>query len=153
MVNYGKGKVYKIEPICEHDAGKIYIGSTTKDYLSQRMDTHRSNYKQFLKGKAKRVMSFKLFNKYGIENCRIILLESVSANNKDELSSREAYYMQNLKCVNKNIPMALKNLGQVEYSKRSYKQNRDNYEQISKHYYQQNRDKLLSKGNKMVLIK
>jgi len=117
MVNYGKGKIYKIEPICEHDAGEIYIGSTTKDYLSQRMDRHRSAYKQWLKGKGRKVMSYDLFINYGVENCKIVLLESVIANSKDELASREAYYMKILKCVNKQIPMAIKNIGQKEYSR------------------------------------
>jgi hypothetical protein len=42
MVNYGNGKIYKIE---SHLGDKIYIGSTTKQYLSQRMDKHRSEYR------------------------------------------------------------------------------------------------------------
>ena len=42
--NYNKGKIYKIEPICDHDEGDIYIGSTTKDYLSQRMVFHKGDY-------------------------------------------------------------------------------------------------------------
>ena len=33
MVNYSNGKIYKIEPIIDHDEGDIYIGSTTKKYL------------------------------------------------------------------------------------------------------------------------
>ena len=41
MVNYNNGKIYKIEPIVDHDEGDIYIGSTTKQYLSMRMDKHR----------------------------------------------------------------------------------------------------------------
>ena len=36
MVDYSKGKIYCIEPISEHDEGEIYIGSTTKHYLSDR---------------------------------------------------------------------------------------------------------------------
>ena len=51
MINYGNGKIYKIEPICEHDEGDIYIGSTTKEKLCQRMTTHRSSYKYWLSGK------------------------------------------------------------------------------------------------------
>ena len=42
--DYSKGKVYKIEPISEHDDGEIYIGSTIKEYLSQRMTKHRYSY-------------------------------------------------------------------------------------------------------------
>ena len=41
MVNYSNGKVYKIEPISGGEEGDVYIGSTTKRYLSQRMNTHR----------------------------------------------------------------------------------------------------------------
>ena len=50
-INYKNGKIYKIEPICEHDEGEIYIGSTTKQYLSQRMTAHRNGYKRFKEGK------------------------------------------------------------------------------------------------------
>ena len=32
MVNYNNGKIYKIEPIVDHDEGDIYFGSTTKQY-------------------------------------------------------------------------------------------------------------------------
>lgn len=39
MVNYKDGKIYKI---VSSQTAKIYIGSTTKKYLSQRMDDHRS---------------------------------------------------------------------------------------------------------------
>jgi len=27
MVNYNNGKIYKIEPICDHEENEIYIGS------------------------------------------------------------------------------------------------------------------------------
>ena len=117
MVNYGNGKVYKIQPICEHNEDEVYIGSTTKKYLSQRMDTHRSGYKRWLAGRAGNVKSYWLFDKYNIENCRIVLIESVCANDKDELDSREAYHIQNIKCVNKNVFMRLKTLGRPEYAK------------------------------------
>ena len=81
MVNYNNGKIYKIEPL-NGEEGDIYIGSTTKEYLSQRMDTHRSQYKCFLNGKGDRTTSFNLFNKYGVSNCNIILLELVNVNIK-----------------------------------------------------------------------
>ena len=104
MVNYHNGKVYKIEPIVDHEEGDIYIGSTTKEYLSQRMDRHRSKYKLWKKTSTDKTCSFDLFEKYGIENCRILLLELVNAHTKDELHAREAHYIKTLKCVNKVIP-------------------------------------------------
>jgi hypothetical protein len=54
MVNYGKGKVYKIEPIVDHSENDIYMGSTTKFYLSQRLEKHRSDYRLWKDGKKKR---------------------------------------------------------------------------------------------------
>ena len=47
-----------------------------------------------------------------------MLVESVCANTKDELVLREAFYIKNVKCVNKKTPMALKSIGQAEYDKR-----------------------------------
>ena len=119
MTNYKNGKVYKIEPRGDHSEGDVYIGSTTKEYLSQRMTAHRSDYMRFKNGTRKhKLMSFDLFDKYGIENCDIILIESVEANSKDELVSREAHYIRTLKCVNRYIPL-----------------------RTDKEYYQDNKDK------------
>ena len=42
MVNYTNSKVYKI---WSTQGDKIYVGSTTKQYLSQRMDKHRMEYR------------------------------------------------------------------------------------------------------------
>jgi hypothetical protein len=97
---YQNGKIYKIEPI-NGEEGDIYIGSTTQKYLSSRMNQHRGDYKK----KIKFCNCHSLFDKYGIENCNIILLEMVNVNNKMELHQREAYYIKLLKCINKNIPL------------------------------------------------
>ena len=106
MVNYSKGKIYCIVPIVEHDEGDVYIGSTAKYYLSQRMDTHRSNYQKWRVGYVKyTTTSFNLFDKYGVGNCKIVLLESVDAKSKDELLAREAHYIKTMKCINKVIPL------------------------------------------------
>ena len=43
--NYSNGKVYKIEPINSNNPDDIYIGSTTKKYLSQRFPAHKTAYK------------------------------------------------------------------------------------------------------------
>jgi hypothetical protein len=107
MVNYSNGKVYKIEPIIEMlDEGDIYIGSTCKIYLSQRMDSHRQKYRKW-NGTGPiyaYYSSYDLFDKYGIENCKITLLEVCSCNSKHELKARESHYIRTMKCVNKNIP-------------------------------------------------
>jgi hypothetical protein len=109
LINYNNGKVYKIETICEYDEGDIYIGSTTKKYLSQRLTKHRENYNQYKNGGRKQMTSFDLFDKYGIDNCQIVLLELVNVNSKEELHQREAHYIRTLKCVNKVIPLRTSN--------------------------------------------
>ena len=129
--DYSKGKIYKIEPICDHDDGEIYIGSTTKKYLSQRMVRHRNNY---IFSKHKYLTSFKIFDKYGIDNCNIILLESVDAKDYNELVAREAHYIKTLKCVNKTVPLRTR--------KEYYDDNREIFIMKEKQYRQDNKDKV-----------
>ena len=100
-MNYQNTKIYKIE---SHQGNKIYIGSTTKKYLSQRMDKHRYEYKEWKKNGHNKVTSYILFEDYGVENCFITLLESFPCNSKDEAHAREAHYIRSLDCVNKCIP-------------------------------------------------
>ena len=140
MVNYNNGKIYKLEPICDHDECDIYIGSTTKEYLSQRMECHRRDYRNYKKGLSNNTMtSFKLFDKYGIDNCHIVLIELVHATCKDELHQRESHYIKLMQCVNKVIPLR---------TKKEYKE--DNKELIkvtSKKYYIDNKEYLTEKIN------
>lgn len=100
MVNYENGKIYKIESL---KGNKVYIGSTTKKYLSQRMDTHRSDYKRWRNNKKGYVTSYNLFEEYGIENCEIVLLELFPCGSLDELHAREGYYIREIDCVNKIV--------------------------------------------------
>ena len=167
MVNYNNGKIYKIEPIIEHDEGEIYVGSTTKHYLSQRMDTHRCSYKRYKQEKTKqKLTSFMLFEKYGITNCEIILIESVNVNTNDELKAREKYYIQLFKCVNKNIPnrtykeyyetnknkkkeyMKEYNKDNKEYKKEYNKKNEEKIKEYKKEYYEKNKEKCKEYDNK-----
>jgi len=124
MTDYSKGKIYKIEPICEHEEGEIYIGSTIKDTLAQRMSSHRANYKIWKSGaiKTAHIRSFDLFDKFGIENCKIYLIELFPCNSRDELNSREGTFIRTLKCVNKAIAG-----GQdyVEYKRQWYEKNKE----------------------------
>ena len=143
MVNYNNGKIYKIEAL-NRDDGDIYIGSTTKQYLSQRMDTHRSNYKHWLNSNktSELTTSFKLFEKYGIDNCVIILLELASVNSKDELLQREAFYIKNLECINKCIPI-VNNEDVKKRKKEYYKNNSVYFNEQSVKYYNEKRDEIL----------
>jgi hypothetical protein len=149
MVNYANGKIYKIEPIVEHEEGDIYIGSTTKQYLSQRMDLHRRGYKSWKKEKRNKVMSFELFDKYGMDSCQIVLIEAINANSKDELHSREALHIKTLKCVNKTIPQRTMkeyyadNLDKITtYKHDYYDKHKEKYLERRKQYYEENKEDL-----------
>ena len=102
MTNYNEGKIYKIE---SHLGDMIYIGSTTLKYLCDRMAGHRYYYKKNLTDNSvKQLTSFKVFSEYGVENCKIVLIESYPCKSKDELIAREAFYIRSMDCVNKVIP-------------------------------------------------
>ena len=79
MVNYQQGKIYKIE----NSNGLIYIGSTTKNYLCERLSQHKSDFKRYKEGKDCRyITSFKLFENN--EQPNITLIELCPCNSKDE---------------------------------------------------------------------
>jgi hypothetical protein len=118
MVNYANGKVYMITSIdaVEGD-GNVYIGSTTKKYLSQRMDSHRHDFEGWILGcrNYTKISSFNIFEKYGIENCRIVLLELCSCGSKDELLACERKHIVSTPCVNKNVPGRTKQMYRDEH--------------------------------------
>ena len=152
MVNYSNGKIYKIEPECDYDEGDIYIGSTTKKYLSQRMDLHRCHYKRWKIGLQNKTTSYDIFDKYGLENCDIILLENVNASSNDELKAREAYYIKTLKCVNRCLPLRkideyiMDNKDKIlSYYKEYYQINKEDKFKKLNEYYRNNSDKINEK--------
>ena len=99
-IDYKNSKVYKI---WSPKGDKIYIGSTTKKMLCQRMTAHRTCYKFWKTHKGRFITSFLLFEEYGLDNCYIELLEAKECLLKDELNQLEGKYIRNLVCVNKNI--------------------------------------------------
>jgi hypothetical protein len=152
MTDYSKGKIYKIEPICEHEEGEIYIGSTTKSTLAQRMTKHRSAYKEWKVGKACFVRSYDLFEKYGLENCKIYLLESYPCETRDELRAREGHFIKTLKCVNKSVAGRTQKEYQennkekiLEYHKKYCEENKEKISEYHKIYRQENREKINEK--------
>ena len=142
--DYSKGKVYIIRPICEHDEGDVYIGSTTKDLLCKRMAEHRSNYKSWKNGKHNCVTIYDLFEKYGVDNCDIQLLETVCCNNFDELRAKEGYYQRTMKCVNKCIADRKKK----EYQKQYAENNKEKFLEYRKEYYEENKEKIKEQKKK-----
>ena len=96
--DYTKGKIYRL--VC-NTTGLQYIGHTTKDYLSQRLVKHIGDYKSWLEGKMNYVTSFIIIE---MNNYEMVLIEKYPCISEDELKARERYWIENLECVNKNIP-------------------------------------------------
>ncbi len=131
VVNYNNGKVYKIVPKSGED--EAYIGSTARKLLCQRMQQHRIQYFRHKNGSGGKITSYELFDKYGVDNCDIVLLELVSCNSKDELHIRERFWIETTNCVNKII------VGRTP--KEWYQDNRDQRIQQIKEYDLANRGK------------
>ena len=124
MVNYNTSKIYKI---IDNTTNKIYIGSTTAT-LSRRIAEHRAAYKAFINGKRSNVKSFEIIKNGDYD---IVLLEECqNITNKEQLHARERYYIDNLECVNKNIPG------------RTSKQYREDNKEKIKEYYEANKEQL-----------
>ena len=69
-----------------------------------RMCGHRRHYTSFNKGTpTSNIYVFALFDEFGVENCKIELVEEYPCNSKSELEKREHYHIQLNTCVNKLI--------------------------------------------------
>ena len=129
MNKYHNGKIYKIVDV---GYSKQYIGSTTES-LSMRMARRRSDYKRKNEGKKVPIVSsLLLFDEFGVENCKIELIEYCKVDTKDELVRCEGDYIKNSDCVNKQVAgrtkeeyrienrqylsMKSKEYGQIEYT-------------------------------------
>ena len=152
MVNYSNTKIYKI---MSHLGDKIYIGSTTKQYLSQRMDNHRNSYKRWQAGVGSLTKSYEVFDEYGVENCEIILIESYPCNSKDEALKKEADYIRQFECVNKSIPgrsekeYRQENKDKVSKWGKTYRgKNKDKLDEKSKKYYEDNKERMKEEQRK-----
>ena len=162
---YHKGQIYKITDIAYTEC---YIGSTVQP-LCNRMAEHRRHYQQYKRGTKKlEYRSFNLFDKYGVEHCKIELVEAYKCETRDALVQREGYWIRlEETCLNKKVAgrsrkgytLETKDIKR-EYDKNYRKQNIDrikkyrqeNRERISEYnkrylanYYQENKDKLNAK--------
>ena len=92
-----KSKIYKIIDNTNND---VYIGSTCCS-LKQRLSNHKSDYKAYLNGLGGNTRSFGIIKN---NNYKIELIEDCNIKTKQELLSRERFYIDNNECLNKNIP-------------------------------------------------
>jgi hypothetical protein len=144
-MDYSKTKIYKI---WSPNGDKIYIGSTCKNRLCQRMNEHRCCYKQYKKDKYRNcTTSHLIFDEYGLENCFIELIEAKECNNKDEKNKLEGHYIRTLKCVNKYIPCRTRK----EWDNDNRELNKDKKKVYQKKYKDKNKEELNKKRNQKII--
>ena len=96
---YQNRNIYKI---VDNGYNKCYIGSTI-EALSTRMARHRSNYRIYLTGGKASYKVSDIFDEFGVDNCKIELIEEYPCDNKTQLLKREGFHIQNTHCVNKCV--------------------------------------------------
>ena len=139
MVNYNNGKIYKIE--CGV-TGLVYIGSTTKKTVAQRLSQHASDYRHWLKvdKKSKSISSFEVLQN---GDYKIYLIELFQCKTKDELTAREGEVIRQFKleseCVNKIIPGRTTKEYRID--------NKEKLKDTCREYYKENKDKLTEQVN------
>lgn len=145
MNRYEKGKIYKIVDI---GYNKCYIGSTTEP-LSKRMERHRKLHKRYLETGKVDTRCRLIFEEFGVENCKIELLENYPCMTKEELLRKEGEYIQNTDCVNRYVagrtPQEYKQLHKERYSKNQkewYEQNKEYVIQRSREYQEKHKEEI-----------
>ena len=99
------------------------------------MARHRYDYKYYLEGKSKKqYTSFQLFDKFGIDNCKILLIKHYPCSCLEELRQEEGRCIQYTDCVNKYIAGRTV----MEY----YYQNKEHCLQVRKQYRVEHSDKI-----------
>ena len=142
--------IYKIKSTLGNE---VYIGSTTQK-LYQRMSKHRYAYTS----QKENYMSKIIFEKYGIDNTFIELIEEISL---EERFSKEQYYIDNIEyCINKN--KAYRTEDEIKISEEKEQQRKHEWYlnkkeedpiaynkhqcEIQKRFYENHREELLEKS-------
>ena len=124
---YAKGKIYMIESA---STGLVYYGSTCMP-LYKRLHTHKNAHKIFQNNATGFTASFKVLEQ---ADFKIVLVEQYPCESKMQLESREAHYIRNFECVNKNIPCR----SRKEY----YEDNKEHIQEWKKQYRIENNEKI-----------
>jgi len=129
-MDYKNGKIYVIRNHCNDF---VYVGSTTQS-LSRRFSWHKKtmNSKRCCK-----LQIYKAFNELGIENFYIELLELFPCSCRDELRTREGYYIRKFDSFKNGYNMRIEGRTKKDY----YQDNKQDIADYKKVYYKANIEK------------
>ena len=121
-MDYQNGKIYRL--INNEMPDLVYYGSTCTE-LRKRLCQHKSDTKR-------KNNSSKILFEFG--KVEIILVEKYPCSDKSELISRERFYIENNKCINKIIPSR---------TVKEYREdNKEKIKEYSKQYRKNNKEKI-----------
>ena len=119
--NYSLGKIYKIT---SEETQNVYIGSTCKLLLCQRMNGHRGAYKLWLSGKSNAyVSSFEILK---FSDAKITLIENCACSSIDELKKCERKWIE-ATCNVVNITIPNRSRTEWKQTNEEYKANQKEY--------------------------
>jgi hypothetical protein len=131
-INYRNGRIYIIRNT-KND--KVYVGSTTQS-LSQRFSVHKSSTTN---PKKLNYSLYEAMREIGIEHFNIELIEVYPSDSKEELHSREGYWIRHFQSFNDNHGFNCKIAGR---SHKEYCEENKEYRLLkNKDYYQNNKEK------------
>ena len=134
---YRIGHVYKI--YSELNDTEIYIGSTLQ-LLEHRLQKHISGYDRHNKHlQIRREASYDIFDKYGVENCKIELIKSYPVCDRKHLYMYEQLYMNKIRCI--NMLMAFQPLRNVK-RKQNHEKNKEKIKDKCKQYRENNKENI-----------
>jgi hypothetical protein len=141
--DYSKGKIYKIVVDTDEEY-KPYVGSTIQG-LAERMGGHRSSYKTWKKNKTTKCNSFDLFDKFGLNKCKIILIEEYPCENISQLIMKEREWFDKIECCNLKRPFVSKDEKKIN-DKLYYEENKEQISDKVKLYRNKNKEEITKKN-------
>lgn len=126
------GRVYKI--VCGQ-SNECYVGSTF-DELKYRFQTHKTKYRQH----TSKCSVVELFDKYGIDNCKMLLIKQYEVIDRRHLEVYETLWIKKLNSINKVEPCG--GLLEKQYQKQYRKKNEKVLKEYGKQWYRENREKI-----------
>ena len=91
---------------------RMYVDRETGKTL---YEIHKNQFKNWKNGKKMFCTSSKLFDKYGLETCKIELLEKIECNSMKELQEKEQYYLDFFDGLTINRKRAVKKSKDITY--------------------------------------
>jgi len=130
------GRVYKI---ITTEGNECYVGSTfntTRD----RFRMHKDNFKKNDKGVVCSV--FKMFDKYGMDKCKMVLIKEYEVVDRRHLEVYETLWIKKLKAINKLQPCGgiLRKEQQRQIGKKWRDENNEQIVERTKQYYEDNKE-------------